>query len=297
VLVDGVSVGAVTSFFFPAVTADHTISATFAINTDTISPSAPINLSWTEVTTCSVTLSWNASSDNVGVVGYHIYNAFNAALVATTSNTSYEVTGLTSGASYSFYVTAYDAAGNQSSASNLCGVTLPNTISIEPAPLGDNVEIPVPVTLPSGGTVTVIVEFNEITQAGTLSITAVSTPPASPPSGFVFLGTIFYLSTTATYTPPVLVTFPYDPAQVVGSEANLKLFHWENGQWVDVTVSVDTVNNTITGQVNTISPFGIGYPLGGGYTTGANTNMIALLAVLAITMGVFLIRKGRTQTI
>ena len=41
VLVDGVSVGAVTSYTFTNVTADHTIEASFAINTYTITATAP----------------------------------------------------------------------------------------------------------------------------------------------------------------------------------------------------------------------------------------------------------------
>jgi len=43
VLVDGVSVGAVTSYTFSNVTANHTISATFAINTYTLTASAGAN--------------------------------------------------------------------------------------------------------------------------------------------------------------------------------------------------------------------------------------------------------------
>src|SRR5205814_2784536 len=43
VLVDGVSVGAVTSYSFSNVTADHTIAATFAITTHTITASAGAN--------------------------------------------------------------------------------------------------------------------------------------------------------------------------------------------------------------------------------------------------------------
>src|SRR5205814_1561658 len=43
VLVDGVSVGAVTSYTFSNVTADHTIAATFAITTHTITASAGAN--------------------------------------------------------------------------------------------------------------------------------------------------------------------------------------------------------------------------------------------------------------
>jgi hypothetical protein len=234
------------------------------------------------------------------VVGYYIYNASNAALIATTSNTFYPITGLTAGGTYSFYVRAYDAAGNQSSSSNLCGVTLPSSVSTESAPPGNDVEIPVQVSLPSGSAATVIVQFTQITSGGTVEIAAVNTPPASPPAGFALLETIYYINTTATYTPPVIVTFPYDPAQVVGSEANLRLFHWENGQWVDVTVSVNTTNNTITGRVTSLSPFGIGYPYSstggsgsGTSRTGANENMIALIAILAISAGVFILRKHR----
>ena len=43
VLVDGVSVGAVTSYTFTNVTANHTIAASFAINTYTITATAGAN--------------------------------------------------------------------------------------------------------------------------------------------------------------------------------------------------------------------------------------------------------------
>ena len=43
VLVDGASVGAVTSYTFTNVTANHTISASFAVNTRTITASAGAN--------------------------------------------------------------------------------------------------------------------------------------------------------------------------------------------------------------------------------------------------------------
>ena len=265
-------------------------------STDTTPPTTPGNLHWYGITTTSVALAWNPTSDNEGVMGYRIYNATNDAFIASTIYTSYAVTGLNAGGSYSFYVKAYDATNNQSLASNISAVSLPDSASTEPAPPGNDVEIPIQVALPSGGTATVTVEFAQITSGGNLDITAVNTPPSSPPSGFAFLDTIYYISTTANYAPPVMVTIPYDETQVGGSEANLRLFHWENGQWVDVTVSVDIVNNTITGQVNTISPFGIGYPYfggGGGYSTGANENMIAIIAILTISAGLFILRRQK----
>ena len=53
--------------------------------------------------------------------------------------------------------------------------------------------------------------------------------------------------------------FSYDESQVVGNEADLQIFHWETGEWIDVTTPpVDTVNNIICGEVTSLSPFFIG---------------------------------------
>ncbi|HET8884797.1 MAG TPA: M4 family metallopeptidase, partial [Salinimicrobium sp.] len=88
---------------------------------DTQAPSAPTNLSASNVTETTVDLSWNAASDNVGVTGYDVYQGSN--LLGTTTGTSAQVTGLTSGTNYSFSVKAKDAANNISSSSNTVSVT------------------------------------------------------------------------------------------------------------------------------------------------------------------------------
>ena len=64
-----------------------------------------------------MSLSWSASSDNVGVSGYGVYQALSS--VGSTSSTSYTVTGLSCGTSYSLSVDAFDAAGNRSSKSTV----------------------------------------------------------------------------------------------------------------------------------------------------------------------------------
>ncbi|GAB6989964.1 lytic polysaccharide monooxygenase [Paenibacillus pini] len=86
---------------------------------DTAAPTAPANAVVSNVATTSASLSWGASTDNVGVTAYKIYNG--STLVATTSNGStlnYNVTGLTANTAYTFTVKAVDAAGNTSAASN-----------------------------------------------------------------------------------------------------------------------------------------------------------------------------------
>lgn len=88
---------------------------------DTQAPSAPGGLTSPSKTSSSITLAWNASTDNVGVTGYRIYRG--GAAVATSSSTGFTDTGLSAGASYTYTVRAFDAAGNESAASNSVTVT------------------------------------------------------------------------------------------------------------------------------------------------------------------------------
>lgn len=90
---------------------------------DTTPPSAPANLTASNVTSGSANLSWSASTDNVGVTGYNVYR--NGSQVASVSGTSANVTGLSPSTAYQFFVRARDAAGNLSANSNTVTVTTP----------------------------------------------------------------------------------------------------------------------------------------------------------------------------
>ncbi|GLW99645.1 hypothetical protein Misp02_37320 [Microtetraspora sp. NBRC 16547] len=83
---------------------------------DTTPPSAPGNLRSTGSTTSSISLAWNASTDNVGVTGYNVYRG--GSLVTTVTGTTYTDSGLSAGTSYSYTVRAKDAANNLSAPSN-----------------------------------------------------------------------------------------------------------------------------------------------------------------------------------
>ena len=70
----------------------------------------------------SVDLTWNGSTDNVGVVGYQVFDNDTGAVVADVPGTTATVT-LPAG-SYTLFVKAYDAAGNLSYRTNLVTVAL-----------------------------------------------------------------------------------------------------------------------------------------------------------------------------
>ena len=83
---------------------------------DTTNPTQPGSLTVTGVTATTVSLRWQASSDASGVKGYKIYR--NGSFVTTVTGSTYDATALASGTSYTFHVTAVDASGNVSPASN-----------------------------------------------------------------------------------------------------------------------------------------------------------------------------------
>lgn len=81
-------------------------------------PTAPTNPQAGSISQTSAALSWTASTDNTAVTGYKVYNAStNAEIANVTTGTSHTWSGLTANTAYSFYVKAYDAVGNLSSAS------------------------------------------------------------------------------------------------------------------------------------------------------------------------------------
>ena len=73
------------------------------------------------MTTSSVNLNWNASTDNVAVTGYDVYQG--ATLLGSSANTNYSVAGLAPSTNYMFSVRAKDAAGNVSNVSSSVIVT------------------------------------------------------------------------------------------------------------------------------------------------------------------------------
>ncbi len=101
------------------VTAAHTLAASFDLSNTP--PSVPTGLIGTPTSDSQINLSWSASTDNVGVTGYKIFRDGNQ--VGTSATPSYNDTGLDASTTYSYTVSAYDAAGNESAQSSAVSVT------------------------------------------------------------------------------------------------------------------------------------------------------------------------------
>ena len=124
----------------------YVVSGGSSAPADTTAPSAPSNLGASSVSATALTLAWTASTDNVGVTAYDVYSGTTLIGTVTGSGgsapaTTYNVTGLTSGVSYTFSVRARDAAGNVSTTSNSITVTTasaPSDIALSNSSIAEN---------------------------------------------------------------------------------------------------------------------------------------------------------------
>jgi chitodextrinase len=171
---------------------------------DTDAPSVPANLAASAVTATTLTLAWDPSTDNVGVVSYEVEQRTSAGPGAWTwlatvahPTTTVGVTGLTEGTSYDFRVRAVDAAGNMSAWAELLNVvTADETAPTVPANLAASSITATTLTLtwdPSTDNVGVVsYEVEQRTSAG--------------PGAWTWLATVAHPTTTVNVTGLIEIT-------------------------------------------------------------------------------------------
>jgi chitodextrinase len=115
------------------------VSATTQAASDTTAPSVPAGLVGTAMSSSQINLSWNPSTDNVGVAGYYVY--LNDVALTTTTATSFQHAGLTPGSTYNYRVSAYDAVPNHSA-----WTATPVSVTTPPAPDTQAPSIPIGLT-------------------------------------------------------------------------------------------------------------------------------------------------------
>jgi chitodextrinase len=101
---------------------------------DKTAPTTPANLMVTAITETTITLSWNAASDNSGKFSYRLKinnlgnSVYNSLATISQSQTTYTARYLATNSSYSFAIYAVDDAGNRSADSNVANAkTLADT--------------------------------------------------------------------------------------------------------------------------------------------------------------------------
>ena len=94
-------------------------------NSDTQAPTAPTNVTLSNITLNSINISWSASTDNFGVTGYNIY--VDGILEAQTTNTNITIVALNTNTDYNFTIIARDLINNMSAAATISGKTLEDT--------------------------------------------------------------------------------------------------------------------------------------------------------------------------
>lgn len=89
-------------------------------SSDVIPPTVPLNIVSSNFTEYAIDLSWNASTDNVGVMGYNIYKESSLLDVSSTPNySSVNLPYMPPNTVHNFTIAAFDAAGNISGLSNV----------------------------------------------------------------------------------------------------------------------------------------------------------------------------------
>jgi len=170
--------------------------APVAPGTDVTAPSTPTGLASSDLTASSFTLTWNPSTDAVGVTGYEVQR--DGVVVATPAGTTATIAGLTASTAYSMKVRARDAAGNWSPLSTALSVTTT-------APAGDTSPPTVPTGLASSAITTTGFTLTWTASTDAVGVTGYEVQrdgvPVATPTGTS--ATLTGLSASTTYSMKV----------------------------------------------------------------------------------------------
>lgn len=213
---------------------------TTAAPADTTVPSTPTGLTATAVGSSRIDLSWNGSTDNVGVQGYKVFrDGTYLTSVGPVGSTSFIDTGLSAGTAYTYTVSAIDAAGGTSGQSTAASATTAgpdlaapstptavsanvqawNQVTITWAASSDTVGVTSYSVFRNGTKISVVAgstrTFTDRSTAG--SMTYSYTVKASDAAGNTSAASTA-AATTTPVDPTVFLTSPWPDAQVFATE-------------------------------------------------------------------------------
>jgi hypothetical protein len=287
----GYSVGSVTvdgsavtltagAYTFPAVTANHTIAASFAINTynltytagsgGTITGTSPQTVNYgasgTAVTAVpNAGYSFNGWSDGVTTAARTDINV--AANISTTANFSLIPVSTTTQTTPQVTITVTPTTTTPP-VTTTTTVTGTGTVDVSNDVTASG-EFIGPVTLSSADnnvTINIPAGITGTTSDGqpltSITVTQLSEPPAPLPAGENIISAPYEFGPSgAQFSSPISMTFTYDPTKLASGvpETSLVIAYYSvsEGQWVTLGGIVDTVNHTITVQVNHFTAFAV----------------------------------------
>ncbi len=201
---------------------DYTVFVNGTGNTDLEPPTAPSNLTASNIGQTSVDLNWVGSTDNVGVKEYRVLNG--TAVLTTNTSTSTTINNLTEDTAYNLSVIAVDSAGNKSTASNSVVVT-----TLPPTPTcSDGVQNGDEEGIDCGGTSCV--------PCATVSYCTASTAGNTNYISNVTFGDINNNSTHQSYSNYTNVSANVNKGDVVALSVGTNLDSWTYnavGVWID----------------------------------------------------------------
>jgi len=131
-------------------------------NADIVPPSAPTGLTAAAATSARINLAWKASTDNTGITAYKIYRNGSTTPLATVSGStlSYADVQVSAGTTYSYQVSAVDAAGNESAKSATASASTPSASDTTPP------SVPTGLSSSSITTSSAVLNWNASTDTG-----------------------------------------------------------------------------------------------------------------------------------
>lgn len=188
-----------------ASTATQEISAITQV--DNIAPTAPLNLQVVNASSNSLSVSWQKSTDNVGIYQYYVYVNGIKSYVVDSTTTSFTVNNIAPKTTYTITIRASDISGNISPASNQV-----TAYSIDKGLAYNYYTFP---TTPS-----VLPNFNNLTpvRSGFVHNTDISLSTQVNNFGYTWSGTLFVpiagnytIGTSSDDGSKLFLDSPYDP--------------------------------------------------------------------------------------
>jgi hypothetical protein len=129
--------------------------------------------------------------------------------------------------------------------------------------VGNNITVmPVDTTT---GTTPVTLTFTSVTQPGMTTLTTGNAGPSAPAGFQPGNPPIYYeISTTAAYANPVTICINY-PGNTFTQQP--QIFHYQNGAWLQITISFNPIGTGVCGTTSSFSPFALFQPAASGAAT------------------------------